>query len=203
MQICRRKSSEESVRERQKVVALASMKEPSLLQFYISREWLNKFNTFAEPGPISNHTFLCQHGGMCLKDAPCQRARPNSKIFFIFLRRDPSQQIPLHRWPGCDRSPERVGVPLQQVIGVPVPSALLAFVGWFDYFPSCADRFGGGPAVNHLYMCAICQVEIEALAKRRKMEIDTFIKVGPCSLQERCPPCVVLHEKRISLLSRP
>lgn len=26
-------------------------------------------------------------------------------------------------------------------------------------------------------MCAICQVEIEALAKRRKMEIDTFIKV--------------------------
>lgn len=58
-----RKSSEESVRERQKVVALANMKEPSLLQFYISREWLNKFNTFAEPGPISNHTFLCQHGG--------------------------------------------------------------------------------------------------------------------------------------------
>ena len=59
-----RKSSEESVRERQKVVALANMKEPSLLQFYISREWLNKFNTFAEPGPISNHTFLCQHGGV-------------------------------------------------------------------------------------------------------------------------------------------
>lgn len=58
-----RKSSEESVRVRQKVVALANMKEPSLLQFYISREWLNKFNTFAEPGPISNHTFLCQHGG--------------------------------------------------------------------------------------------------------------------------------------------
>ncbi|XP_032395949.1 ubiquitin carboxyl-terminal hydrolase 20 isoform X4 [Etheostoma spectabile] len=59
-----RKSSEESLRERQKVVALANMKEPSLLQFYISREWLNKFNTFAEPGPISNHTFLCQHGGI-------------------------------------------------------------------------------------------------------------------------------------------
>lgn len=40
--------------------------------------------------------------------------------------------------------------------------------------------FGGGPAVNHLYMCAICQVEIEALAKRRKTEIDTFIKVFVC-----------------------
>lgn len=58
-----RKSSEESVRERQKVIALANLKEPSLLQFYISREWLNKFNTFTEPGPITNHTFLCQHGG--------------------------------------------------------------------------------------------------------------------------------------------
>lgn len=43
--------------------------------------------------------------------------------------------------------------------------------------------FGGGPAVNHLYMCAICQVEIEALAKRRKMEIDTFIKVKASVLQ--------------------
>lgn len=51
------------MRERQKVVSLASMKEHSLLQFYISREWLNKFNTFAEPGPITNHTFLCAHGG--------------------------------------------------------------------------------------------------------------------------------------------
>lgn len=59
-----RKSSEESVRERQKVIALANLKEPSLLQFYISREWLNKFNTFTEPGPITNHTFLCHHGGI-------------------------------------------------------------------------------------------------------------------------------------------
>lgn len=47
--------------------------------------------------------------------------------------------------------------------------------------------FGGGPAVNHLYMCAICQVEIEALAKRRKTEIDTFIKVGDDS-----PSCIWL-----------
>lgn len=46
-----------------------------------------------------------------------------------------------------------------------------------------ALSFGGGPAVNHLYMCAICQVEIEALAKRRKTEIDTFIKVNAWSLQ--------------------
>lgn len=79
-----------------------------------------------------------------------------------------------------------MGVPLQQVINIPVSLALLAFVSLFDYILSCAHRFGGGPAVNHLYMCAICQVEIEALAKRRKTEIDTFIKVGMCSLQKRC-----------------
>lgn len=41
------------------------MMEPSLLQFYISRQWLNKFKTFAEPGPISNDDFLCLHGGAC------------------------------------------------------------------------------------------------------------------------------------------
>lgn len=58
-----RKSSEEAMRERQQVVSLAAMREPSLLRFYVSREWLNKFNTFAEPGPITNNTFLCSHGG--------------------------------------------------------------------------------------------------------------------------------------------
>lgn len=58
-----RKSSEAAVRDRQQVVSLAAMREPSLLRFYVSREWLNKFNTFAEPGPITNHTFLCSHGG--------------------------------------------------------------------------------------------------------------------------------------------
>ena len=46
------------------------------------------------------------------------------------------------------------------------------------YWFLCISSFGGGPAVNHLYVCAICQVEIEALAKRRKVEIDTFIKVS-------------------------
>lgn len=51
------------MRQRQQVVSLAAMREPSLLRFYVSREWLNKFNTFAEPGPITNHTFLCSHGG--------------------------------------------------------------------------------------------------------------------------------------------
>ena len=37
--------------------------QPSFLHFFVSLQWLNKFNSFAEPGPISNNDFLCKHGG--------------------------------------------------------------------------------------------------------------------------------------------
>ncbi|XP_055055554.2 ubiquitin carboxyl-terminal hydrolase 20 isoform X1 [Misgurnus anguillicaudatus] len=136
-----RKSSEESVRERQKVVALANLKEPSLLQFYISREWLNKFNTFTEPGPITNHTFLCQHGGI-----------PPTKNHYVD---DLVVILPQNVW---------------------------------EYL---YNRFGGGPAVNHLYVCHICQVEIETVAKRRKMEIDTFIKLNKEFQAEEAPTVIL------------
>uniref|UniRef100_A0A671PXR9 Ubiquitin carboxyl-terminal hydrolase n=1 Tax=Sinocyclocheilus anshuiensis TaxID=1608454 RepID=A0A671PXR9_9TELE len=136
-----RKSSEESVRERQKVVALANLKEPGLLQFYISREWLNKFNTFIEPGPITNHTFLCQHGGI-----------PPTKYHYVD---DLVVILPQNVW---------------------------------EYL---YNRFGGGPAVNHLYVCAICQVEIETLAKRRKLEIDTFIKLNKEFQAEEAPTVIL------------
>lgn len=61
-----RKSSEEMVRKRQRAIELMEMskKEPGLMQFYISKQWINKFNTFAEPGPINNTDFLCSHGGV-------------------------------------------------------------------------------------------------------------------------------------------
>lgn len=61
-----RKSSDEMTRKRQRAVELMeiSKKEPSLMQFYISKQWVNKFNTFAEPGPINNSDFLCLHGGV-------------------------------------------------------------------------------------------------------------------------------------------
>ncbi|XP_043838502.1 ubiquitin carboxyl-terminal hydrolase 20 isoform X2 [Dromiciops gliroides] len=135
-----RKSSEEAVRERQHVVSLATVKEPSLLQFYISREWLNKFNTFAEPGPITNHTFLCSHGGI-----------PPNKYHYID---DLVVILPQNVW---------------------------------EYL---YNRFGGGPAVNHLYVCSVCQVEIEALAKRRRIEIDTFIKLNKAFQAEESPSVI-------------
>lgn len=37
---------------------------PSDIKFFISRQWLNRFNTFAEPGPIDNWSILCQHGNL-------------------------------------------------------------------------------------------------------------------------------------------
>ncbi|XP_066436596.1 ubiquitin carboxyl-terminal hydrolase 20 [Eleutherodactylus coqui] len=135
-----RKSSEEAERERQKVVSLAALKESGLLQFYISREWLNKFNTFAEPGPITNQSFLCGHGGI-----------PPNKYHYID---DLVVILPQNVW---------------------------------EYL---YNRFGGGPAVNHLYVCSICQVEIEALAKRRKTEIDTFIKLNKAFQAEEFPTVI-------------
>lgn len=42
--------------------------QASDIRFYVSRQWLNRFNTFAEPGPIDNWALLCPHGGL----SPCK-----------------------------------------------------------------------------------------------------------------------------------
>ncbi|XP_058801569.1 ubiquitin carboxyl-terminal hydrolase 33 isoform X2 [Phymastichus coffea] len=39
-------------------------KEPSEVNYFVSKQWINRFNTFAEPGPIDNSDFLCPHGGV-------------------------------------------------------------------------------------------------------------------------------------------
>ncbi|XP_074655920.1 ubiquitin carboxyl-terminal hydrolase 20-like [Tubulanus polymorphus] len=59
-----RKRNDAMIPLRQKASELMEMREESLMQFYVSKQWINKFNTFAEPGPISNHDFLCRHGGV-------------------------------------------------------------------------------------------------------------------------------------------
>lgn len=61
-----KKSGTEMTSRRQRTVELmqVSSREPSLMQFYISKQWVNKFNTFSEPGPIDNYDFLCPHGGV-------------------------------------------------------------------------------------------------------------------------------------------
>ncbi|XP_074508111.1 ubiquitin carboxyl-terminal hydrolase 33 isoform X3 [Sebastes fasciatus] len=132
-----KKSSEDALKERRRVSGLFNMMEPSLLQFYISRQWLNKFKTFAEPGPISNNDFLCSHGGV-----------PPNKTAFID---DLVVMLPQNVW---------------------------------DHLYS---RYGGGPAVNHLYVCHTCQIEIEKLEKRRKSELDMFVRLNKAFQEEESP----------------
>ncbi|KAM4604818.1 ubiquitin carboxyl-terminal hydrolase 33 isoform 1-T1 [Polymixia lowei] len=132
-----KKSNEDALKERRRVTGLLNMMEPSLLQFYISRQWLNKFKTFAEPGPISNDDFLCSHGGV-----------PPNKAAFID---DLVVMLPQNVW---------------------------------DHLYS---RYGGGPAVNHLYVCHTCQTEIEKLEKRRKTELDMFVRLNKAFQEEESP----------------
>ncbi|MGH0148573.1 UNVERIFIED_CONTAM: hypothetical protein FKN15_026501 [Acipenser sinensis] len=135
-----KKSNEEAQKERRKVSSLLNMMEPSLLQFYISRQWLNKFKTFAEPGPISNNDFLCAHGGV-----------PPHKSAYI---EDIVLMLPQNVW---------------------------------DHLYS---RYGGGPAVNHLYVCHTCQTEIEKLEKRRKIELDMFVRLNKAFQEEEAPAVI-------------
>lgn len=43
--------------------------QASDIRFFVSRQWLNKFKTFAEPGPIDNWALLCSHGGLSPRKA--------------------------------------------------------------------------------------------------------------------------------------
>ncbi|XP_038166820.1 ubiquitin carboxyl-terminal hydrolase 33 isoform X3 [Arvicola amphibius] len=132
-----RKSSEEAQKERRRISNLLNIMEPSLLQFYISRQWLNKFKTFAEPGPISNNDFLCIHGGI-----------PPRKASYI---EDLVLMLPQNIW------------------------------------DNLYSRYGGGPAVNHLYICHTCQIEAEKIEKRRKTELEIFIRLNRAFQEEDSP----------------
>lgn len=62
-----KKSSPEMAQVREKTVELmeiSAREAASDLGFFVSRQWINRFNTFAEPGPIDNSDFLCPHGGV-------------------------------------------------------------------------------------------------------------------------------------------
>ncbi|XP_034942998.1 ubiquitin carboxyl-terminal hydrolase 20 [Chelonus insularis] len=60
-----KKRSPEMLQCRDKTMELMEMssKVPEL-NFFVSRQWINRFNTFSEPGPIDNSDFLCPHGGV-------------------------------------------------------------------------------------------------------------------------------------------
>ncbi|GFT56830.1 ubiquitin carboxyl-terminal hydrolase 20 [Nephila pilipes] len=60
-----RKCGDAMIKKRQCAVELMERsRNEGLLKFHISKQWVNKFNNFAEPGPITNTDFLCIHGGV-------------------------------------------------------------------------------------------------------------------------------------------
>ncbi|CAB4055643.1 USP20_33 [Lepeophtheirus salmonis] len=62
-----RKSNDrmDSIRDQiQNILIRSQSQESSLMQFYVGKEWYNKFENFAEPGPIDNSSFLCIHSGV-------------------------------------------------------------------------------------------------------------------------------------------
>ncbi|XP_067629815.1 ubiquitin carboxyl-terminal hydrolase 20 [Eurosta solidaginis] len=96
------------------------------IRFYVAREWLSRFSTFAEPGPINNWTILCSHGGLL-----------ESKMALL----------------------DQIAVPISQPL--------------WDFL-YCT--FGGGPAINMLFECEICQRAAEALKRRQFYELCVFTK---------------------------
>ncbi|CAF4874443.1 unnamed protein product [Pieris macdunnoughi] len=58
------------LRQKAAEILEAASNEPNDIKFYISRQWINKFNTWAEPGPIDNSDFVCVHGGVRVERAP-------------------------------------------------------------------------------------------------------------------------------------
>ncbi|XP_076455009.1 ubiquitin carboxyl-terminal hydrolase 20-like [Babylonia areolata] len=123
-----RKTDEHMHNLRMKAVKIRESDEPSLMQFYVSKQWINRFNTFAEPGPISNRDFLCKHGGV-----------PPHKVNHV----------------------EQLVEPLGQSV-------------WELLY----SRFGGGPVVNRLYPCQVCQEELDLMKARQKWEMESFVALN-------------------------
>ncbi|XP_058062802.1 ubiquitin carboxyl-terminal hydrolase 20 [Anopheles bellator] len=75
-----RKNNAKMVTVRAQASNILTMEEQaSDIRFYVSRNWLHRFNTFAEPGPIDNWTLLCPHGAF-----PPNKASHFSKLVVPF-----------------------------------------------------------------------------------------------------------------------
>lgn len=62
-----RKSNQQMALIRDQAVQLVDLSREQAaadISFFVSKQWLNKFSTFAEPGPIDNWALLCPHGAL-------------------------------------------------------------------------------------------------------------------------------------------
>lgn len=83
-----------------------------------------------------------------------------------------------------------------------VPRSLVTRLLTHDAFVCCAAacRYGGGPAVNYLYVCHTCQVEYETLQKRRKSELDMFVRVRLVSARTHAHAHALTERSYISIV---
>ncbi|GBP47034.1 Ubiquitin carboxyl-terminal hydrolase 20 [Eumeta japonica] len=87
--------------------------EPNDIKFFISKQWLNKFNTWAEPGPIDNSDFVCAHGAVRPDRAPhlhelAQRVPQHYWDFMYANFGGGPACTHVHECSGCARAAERL-----------------------------------------------------------------------------------------------
>ena len=137
-------SNTETVKEKLKNSIECNQEKPCLMNFYVSKQWLNKLEHFAEPGrhtewfvghmhnsnvvffagPIDNSDFLCHHGGV----HPLKSGYVNELV----------ASLPQQAW------------------------------------NELHSQFGGGPACTRLYECLHCRKELDALTKQKQFELQEF-----------------------------
>ncbi|KAG7300924.1 hypothetical protein JYU34_015273 [Plutella xylostella] len=54
----------EAIRRKVAEIIESTPVDPNEVRYYISKQWIVKFNTWAEPGPIDNSDFVCPHGAV-------------------------------------------------------------------------------------------------------------------------------------------
>jgi ubiquitin carboxyl-terminal hydrolase 20/33 len=83
-----KKSTEASEDFKEKVLEISStLNETNSSAYYISAEWLYRFRTFSEPGPITNTDFLCEHFGQAPLLQPNQVFPIPSKVWALLHER--------------------------------------------------------------------------------------------------------------------
>jgi hypothetical protein len=149
------------------------------MEFYISREWIHRFNTFAEPGSITNFDFFCPHeckfrtffgfhfdlllntnytcfrmnySCMCFRDFTIE-----SLIFIRIERRNPGQS-------------------LAHIIQT-VSRICCCFFTQLNFNIFLVNSFGGGPVCSQLRHCFECQQHRQRLMLRRRTEHTAFTKL--------------------------
>mmetsp|Transcript_3430 Transcript_3430/g.5190 ORF Transcript_3430/g.5190 Transcript_3430/m.5190 type:complete len:915 (-) Transcript_3430:35-2779(-) len=130
---------------------LSPMSTPKEQPFYVSNYWINKLNTFVDPGPICNSDFLCEHGAIDIRFSPSYRTRSYQDGM---SDRDPSSPSPRGNQSARDSSSISSRV-------TPVSKAV---------WDQLVQAYGGGPALRDLTDCKICFCEFEAFKKQREQE---------------------------------